>query len=387
MSTSPNDAGVIAAAPPGGPTPTAQRPPTAGGVGGADAAVSAGAGVWLASLTFALLVAVAGYAWKGAPSLVVGLPPVAAAPARNEPMPGGMDPAQFEQLVEKLRVRLQNEPDNAEGWAMLARSYMVIGKPDEALAAFDKATTLSPQDAGLVADHANVLAQREGLAPGGKASALLDRALALDAKQPKALALAGIAAFERQDFATAVRHWEAALQVMPEHPFAPQMRDGIEQAKQAMAQLGSAPAAPGAGAAEAKGGAGDRGASAAGGDLAGGVVAGRVSLAPELAAKASPQDTVFVFARPAEGPRMPLAIVRKQVKDLPFDFRLDDTMAMSPQAKLSLHAKVVVGARISKSGNATAQAGDLQGQSEIVGVGSTGLQVRIAEEVTGPAAR
>jgi cytochrome c-type biogenesis protein CcmH len=106
-----------------------------------------------------------------------------------------------------------------------------------------------------------------------------------------------------------------------------------------------------------------------------------VSLAPTLKAKADPQDTVFVFARAADGPRMPLAILRRQVKDLPLQFTLDDSMAMTPAAKLSSAQRVIVGARISKRGDATAQPGDLQGQSAPVAPGANGLKIEISQVV------
>ena len=122
-----------------------------------------------------------------------------------------------------------------------------------------------------------------------------------------------------------------------------------------------------------------------GADLAGGAgsgiavqaVRGRVSLAPSLAAKASPQDTVFIFARASEGPRMPLAILKRKVSDLPISFSLDDSMAMSPQMKLSGFANVVVGVRVSKSGQATPQSGDLIGQSAPVGLGAKPIELLI----------
>ena len=95
-------------------------------------------------------------------------------------------------------------------------------------------------------------------------------------------------------------------------------------------------------------------------------ITGTVKLNPALTAKAAATDTVFIFARAAQGPRMPLAIVRKQVKDLPFTFTLDDSMAMNPDMKLSNFKQVVVGARVSKSGNAMPQSGDLQGQSDTI---------------------
>jgi cytochrome c-type biogenesis protein CcmH len=109
-------------------------------------------------------------------------------------------------------------------------------------------------------------------------------------------------------------------------------------------------------------------------------VSGTVALAPEFAGKVSPQDTVFIFARPAEGPRMPLAIVRKQVRDLPLAFALDDTMAMSPEMTLSKFSRVVVGARVSKSGSATPQPGDLEGVTAPVSSTATGVTVTIASE-------
>ena len=110
-------------------------------------------------------------------------------------------------------------------------------------------------------------------------------------------------------------------------------------------------------------------------------LAGQVDIATALKAKASPEDTLFVFARAVDGPRVPLAILRKQVKDLPLTFTLDDSMAMNPAMRLSTATQVIVGARISKSGNAIAQPGDLQGFTKAVAVGASGLKIEIAEEV------
>jgi cytochrome c-type biogenesis protein CcmH len=114
---------------------------------------------------------------------------------------------------------------------------------------------------------------------------------------------------------------------------------------------------------------------------AGATLRGRDSLSPALAAKASPDDTVFVFARAAEGPRMPLAIVKKRVRDLPFDFTLDDSQAMTPQARLSQATRVVVGARVSKSGQAMPQPGDLEVLSAPMAPGASGLSLVIADTV------
>ena len=109
----------------------------------------------------------------------------------------------------------------------------------------------------------------------------------------------------------------------------------------------------------------------------GAAVAGTVKLSPALTAQVAPTDVVFIFARAAQGPRMPLAILRKQVKDLPAAFSLDDSMAMTPEMKLSGFPSIVVGARISKSGNAVPQSGDFEGLSAPTSAGASGVSVVI----------
>ena len=108
---------------------------------------------------------------------------------------------------------------------------------------------------------------------------------------------------------------------------------------------------------------------------------GSVTLVPSLAAKAAADDTLFITARAVEGSRMPLAVVRKQVKDLPLAFNLDDSLAMSPAGRISAAGKVIVTARVSKSGNAVTQPGDLVGQTGPVSVGTTALVVEIRDVV------
>jgi cytochrome c-type biogenesis protein CcmH len=111
--------------------------------------------------------------------------------------------------------------------------------------------------------------------------------------------------------------------------------------------------------------------------MPGTAISGTVRLAPALAAKAAPNDVVYVFARAAEGPKMPLAILRLTVKDLPASFSLDDSMAMTPAMKISAFPDVVAGARISKSGSAAPSAGDLEGLSKPLKPGTTGVAVVI----------
>lgn len=305
-------------------------------------------------LVAVLAVGAAGYAITGTPRLVSQAPQTQAAP--EEP-----SAAQIEQMVEGLAQRLKQQPDDVEGWTMLGRSYLVMGRAADAVTAFREVQRRRPDSAAALVDVAGALAMSNGQRLNDEALALTQQALKLEPDNLKALSLAGSAAFDRQDWAGAVKHWERIVAVSPPgSEYLPQVQAGIDAARQrgGLAEpAGKAPAAAAAGAG----------------------VSGRVTLSAALRDKASPEDTVFVYARAAEGPRMPLAIVKKQVKDLPLDFVLDDSMAMSPAARLSQAPRVVVGARISKSGNAMPQPGDLQGQSAAVAPGAKGLAIEIRE--------
>ena len=214
-------------------------------------------------------------------------------------------PHQVESLVARLAERLRERPEDLDGWVLLGRSYDALGKDAEAAQAF---------------------AQAEKLALP---------ALERDPHNLTALALAGSTAFGRGDYKGAVQYWERMLaQVQPGSEEASTIAANIEEARSR-----AAPAA---------------------------ALRGTVRVAPRLKERISPDDTLFIFARAAEGPPMPLAVLRKRARDLPASFTLDDSMAMTPQTKLSSFARVVVGARISKSGNATPQPGDLQGSSAVV---------------------
>ena len=110
-------------------------------------------------------------------------------------------------------------------------------------------------------------------------------------------------------------------------------------------------------------------------------VSGRIVLGRALQAKIKPDDTVFIFARLVDGPRMPVALLKRRAGELPLDFELDENTAMNPTLRLSASMLVVVGARISRSGQAAPQPGDLQGFSQPVPVGSRGLQIVISDTV------
>ena len=314
--------------------------------------------------------------------------------------------AQVEEMVEKLAKKLEGQaapqPGDAQGWTMLARSYGFLQRFPEASRAYSRAIALDPKNAQLLADHADILAALQGQQLGGEPTRLIEQALQIDPNNPKALALAGSAAFERKDFPAAITFWNKARQFVPaDGEFAKALDGSIAEAKGAVQGAGAVAAGPSAGAtavassaaagvasvgpagtaatvttvAGATTATGSSAATPAG--ISGAQITGRVSLAPALAARAAPTDTVFIFARAAEGPRMPLAILKRTVADLPITFTLDDSMAMSPQMKLSNFPLVVVGARISKSGNAMPQPGDLQGQAAPTKIGSSGIELLI----------
>jgi len=277
----------------------------------------------------------------------------------------------IEALAEKLAAKLKDDPANVDGWVMLARTYQALDRNEDSARAFDRAVALLPDNADLLADYADLLATIDG-GFREKSVQLVEQALKADPRHWKALALAGTAAFNRKDYKTAVGYWERMkATVPPTSPLAGSIDASIAEARElgglkatAAAPAAPLPATPAAPPATTAASAGAR-------------IAGTVQLAPALADKVSPTDTVYIFARAVDGPRMPLAILKKQAKDLPVTFALDDSMAMTPSLALSNFPSVVVGARVSKSGSATPQSGDLEGLSSAVKLGATGLAVVI----------
>ena len=290
--------------------------------------------------------------------------PAAAAPEAE------VTPQQVTAMVESLAKRMQQRPDDPMGWTLLARAYGALQRFPEASQAYARAIALSPKDAQLLADHADVLAMQQNRSVSGEPARLVAQALQIDPKNLKALALAGSAAFEQKDYALAITHWTQARQLAPaDSEFVAGLDSSIAEARALAAGAG--------GVAAASASAPSLPATATTTSASTAAVTGRVTLAPALAARVAPTDTVFIFARAADGPRMPLAILKRQVSDLPISFTLDDSQAMSPEMKLSKFASVVVGARISKSGQATPTAGDLTGQSKPLAVGGTAIELVI----------
>jgi cytochrome c-type biogenesis protein CcmH len=308
-------------------------------------------------------------------------PQEAAGLPAGHPATGGdhsLTQQEVEQMVAKLAERMKQNPADPQGWAILARTYYVMQRFPEAADAYAKLAALVTDDADVLADYADSLAMAQGRKIAGKPLELVHRALKIDPTHWKALAMAGTEAFDRKDYKAAVGYWEKMRgSVPPDSDIAKSIDESIAEARQ-LGGLKSAAAPSGAKPAPAAQAAS---AAAPAPGAAPGRVAGTVTLSPSLSAQARPDDAVFIFARPAEGSRMPLAILRRQVKDLPVTFSLDDSLAMSPAAKLSAFTDVVVGARVSRTGTAMPQSGDLEGLSAPVKVGASGIAVVIDKAV------
>jgi cytochrome c-type biogenesis protein CcmH len=274
--------------------------------------------------------------------------------------PGVVDPradphaasaAQIEAVVERLAARLRENPEDADGWKMLGRSYVVLGRFAQAVDAYAKAAVRAPRDAQLLADFADALAMTRGQSLQGEPEQLVWRALEIDPQNLKALALAGTVAFDRKEFKAAADYWQRMLPLVPpDSEDARTVRENVEEARK-LAGAGPVAKHPG--------------------------LRGTVRISPQFKEKFAPGDTVFIYARAAEGPAMPLAALRRSARELPVDFAFDDSMAMAPGMALSAHPRVVVIARISRSGGATSQPGDLQGASVPVANDAKGVDVVI----------
>jgi len=276
--------------------------------------------------------------------------------------------AQIEGLAARLAARLEQTPDDAQGWMMLGRSYNVIGHYDKSAKAYARALKLVGDNPDLLADYADALAMAQGRKLAGEPYNLVKRALKADPDHFKALALAGSAEFEAGRYAEAAKYWERSIaRLPPDSEFVANVRASIEEAR----RRGGLPAEPVAKAP----------ARPAVSAKAGASISGTVRLAPALARSVAPGDTLFVFARPPQGSRMPIAIVRASAADLPFAFELDDSMAMTPTMLLSEQKQVLIDARISKSGSAMPQPGDLEGTSAAVAPGAKGLVLTIDKVV------
>jgi cytochrome c-type biogenesis protein CcmH len=269
----------------------------------------------------------------------------------------------LEKMVMALADKLEKEPNNPKGWAMLARSYKVIGRNAESEKAFERAGSFIDDDAQMLATYADVVASNSGTL-AGKPTVLIQKALKADPNNPMALWLSGTADLEAKNYPAALRTWERlASMLQPGSDDARMLQGAIDDAR---ARAGLPPAKSSPAPAVALGAAG------------GANISGTVELDPSLKGKAAPDDTVMVIAR-LPGSRMPIAAARLRAADLPMKFVLDDSQSMNPASPISAAKEVEVEARISKTGMAKAEPGDLISAVQTVKVGASGVALRVAK--------
>lgn len=316
-------------------------------------------GRWLAALVAVIVpLAAIGLYWDLGTPQAVRLAAATAGMQQSSAQnaPGAQGTPSVEEMVTRLAARLEQEPNNPQGWFMLGRSYMSLGRYPEAVQALERVRSLVGDEPSVLVTYADALAMSAGGRLAGKPQALILQALEQDPDHTTGLWLAGMSYAEQGEPGKAIGYWrrvEAKLQEQPEA--LAELRGLIAQAQEQLGEdaveqppLAQAPATDGAVALQVE-----------------------VALAPDLSDQVSPEDTLFVFARAVQGPPMPLAVVRKQVRDLPLSVTLDDSMAMMPAARLSNFDQVSISARVSKSGNARAQSGDLSGEVTPVATSSS----------------
>ncbi len=265
----------------------------------------------------------------------------------------GQMPADFEKMVDNLAKRLAQQPDDIQGWYMLARSYVMLQRYPEAIEIYTKLVTLTEgKDPNVLVDYAETAAMANDNKLVGLPTMLLNNALEIDPNHTSALWLAGFAAREQNKLLQAIDYWERLLPLLPqaETQAIETLTQHINQVKQALGQEPISPANPI-------------------NDITN--IKVNVRLEPSLQNKIETSDTLFVYARMTEGSPMPLAIVRLSATELPTQVNLNDEQAMMPNMKLSNFDTVTIMARISKSGGAVAQTGDLIGVVTPVSLGQT----------------
>jgi cytochrome c-type biogenesis protein CcmH len=332
---------------------------------------------WVLAVVLVVLVPVAAlllYQRLGNPGATV----VASATAGHD-----VSEQQIIAMVDSLAARLKQHPEDADGWVLLGRSYQALERFPESADAYAHANALVRDDPSLLADYADVLAMTQDRKLSGKPTELIDRALAIDPKHRKALALAATVALEARDFSKSLALWQRLASELPAGS------DEARQVADVIAEINAAQREGKASAPTISGQRGPRGSEpvvaapppVASSKSSAAAIRGRVDIAPALTSKVALSDTVFIYARAAEGPRMPLAVLRIAARELPKDFSLDDSMSMAPGVKLSTAPSVIVEARISKSGNAIPQPGDLFGRSAPLKPGTAGLAITIDQVV------
>lgn len=261
--------------------------------------------------------------------------------------------ANIERMVNSLAQRLQKNPDDFDGWMMLGRSFLYMKRYQAASEAFAQAYRLQPENVAVVLQYADALAAAHDGTLSGKPTQLIKQSLRLQPDNQTALWMSGLASVEAGQLRQALGTWQklAALTDKKSPSYA-KLSALIQALQQKLAENNASKSASPA-------------------STAGVTIQVQVDLSNTFKNRVNPDDTVFIYARALHGPKMPLAIVRKQVKDLPVAVDLNDSMAMMPTMKLSTFKQLEVVARVSKSGNAMARPGDLIGKQDLNKVQTT----------------
>jgi len=269
----------------------------------------------------------------------------------------------MQEAVTQLRAHLAAKPDDIQAWMLLAQTSSMLHNSADAHDAYDHVLKLDANNADAMVGWAetDALVSKDHFI-GDRARELLNRAVLLQPDSQRGLWLLGVSDFQRDNYRDAAATWRLLQK---------QLEPGSEIAKAVAGQIAQADARASGAPAEAS-------TTATAAVPQGATLEVQVSLAPALKAKLLPGDTLFVFARAEQGPPMPLAVAKLDAGKLPVTVTLSDAMAMTPALKLSSATQVFVGARISHSGEPTAQPGDLEGNAGIVAVDrKTPIEIRI----------
>ncbi|MGA0796198.1 MAG: c-type cytochrome biogenesis protein CcmI [Quisquiliibacterium sp.] len=325
------------------------------------------------------LAAVFVYALIGSPSLVA----MSVAELRGEISGESLD-----RTIAELQKRVGKAPEDGEAWAMLGQAHRMAGNIPPARQALERAIALRPGDARITADYAEILVMSADGNFSGRPFELLERALQLDPDDEKAIALMAAAQYRRGDRAQALRYMRKLAANMPPGSHEAQRLGEVitkiesEIAASAQSSATVQPASPQAATAVSPASGKRDGASPPpSGAIDASAISGRIQIDDALRAQAVPGTTLFVVARGNDGSRIPLAALRLAVGDWPLEFSLGDAQAMNPQRLISKASGVVIEARISRSGTAGRQSGDLFGTSAEVGPGAREVLIRIDQRV------
>jgi len=318
------------------------------------------------------LAAMGMYMWVGEPD---ALNPMAVQSSEKG------DPAQLLQMAESLAQKLNDKPDNLQGWVMLGRTYRTLEKFDASVQAYDRALKLSADD-DLKLERVEVLAMKSQGNFEGEPWNVIRDILQRDPQNYGALLMAGSASYSHEKYADALKYWQQARKPLAaDNPDVPGLDEAIASVQQKLGMPAQVAKGPSAQINATQSAASAPTANTSGAASNGLTVSGQVSIAEALKGKVKPSDVVFIYATPANGERMPLAIFKTTVAQLPLAFTLDDSTAMTPERKLSGAGEVLVKVRVSKSGNAMPQSGDLAGTLGPVKVGAKGLKLEIKDQI------